>query len=63
MTPCSPYTFSVLSTCPLGIPTIYFPNAPPLPQPPSFSPLRHWVSVHGRRTMHEFAKVSHRICL
>ena len=26
-------------------------------QAASFSPLRHWVSVHGRRTMHEFAKV------
>jgi len=26
-------------------------------QPASFSPLRHWVSVHGRRTMHEFAKL------
>jgi len=26
-------------------------------QAASFSPLRHWVSVHGRRTMHEFAKL------
>jgi len=24
---------------------------------PSFSPLRHWVTVHGRRTMQEFAKL------
>lgn len=24
---------------------------------PSFSPLRNWVAVHGKRTMHEFAKL------
>lgn len=24
---------------------------------PSFSPLRNWVTVHGKRTMHEFAKL------